>query len=333
MRRIRMTALYAAAHFLVDFTCALFVFRFARRSPQWLTAVLLYNFCAFALQAPLGLLADRLGHGRAIAAGGCLLIAASALLRQAPVPLCLAAGVGNALFHIGAGRDVLCESRGRAGMLGVFVSPGALGLFLGQTLSGSLPVVWPAALLLCLCAAGMLLLCPALPGGKLSLRFREGDTAPLPVLSLLFLVVCLRSWGGFLFQFDWKQGVWLWVSVLCVALGKAAGGLAADRLGPARTAWLSLLMAALLFPVSAHPLAGCLAVLLFNMTMPLTLRLAADRLPGAPGFSFGLMTLALFLGFLPVWLGIQVPDSVWLWAGLCLASLALMLPALRRRPA
>lgn len=39
------------------------------------------------------------------------------------------------------------------------------------------------------------------------------------------------------------------------------------------------------------------------MTMPVTLWAVARILPGAKGFSFGLLTFALFLGFCPSYLG------------------------------
>ena len=76
-----------------------------------------------------------------------------------------------------------------------------------------------------------------------------------------------------------------------------------DRLGPRRASNASLGLAAALYLASALPLPGTLAVFLFNMTMPVTLWAAARMLPGAKGFSFGLLTFGLFLGFLPVWLG------------------------------
>ena len=64
------------------------------------------------------------------------------------------------------------------------------------------------------------------------------------------------------------------------------------------------------------------------MSMPITLRGAADALPGMPGFSFGLLTFALFLGFLPTWLGIPGPAEGWflsLGAALSLALMVLVL--------
>ena len=76
-----------------------------------------------------------------------------------------------------------------------------------------------------------------------------------------------------------------------------------DRLGAERASAVSLGLSAALYLASALPLPGILAVFLFNMTMPVTLWAAARAMPGAKGFTFGLLTFALFLGFLPSWLG------------------------------
>ena len=50
-------ALYSLAHFWVDSSCALLVFRTMAGREDLALCLLLYNFCAFALQMPLGLLA------------------------------------------------------------------------------------------------------------------------------------------------------------------------------------------------------------------------------------------------------------------------------------
>ena len=60
-RRMRiLLALYSAGHFLVDLTCAFLLLTVTAVAGEtsWL-CLLLYNFCAFALQMPLGLCADR----------------------------------------------------------------------------------------------------------------------------------------------------------------------------------------------------------------------------------------------------------------------------------
>ena len=327
-----MTAIYAAAHFAVDFACAYFMYRALGGAEARLTALLLYNFCAFALQMPFGVLTDRFGNGRVFSAAGCALVAFAAAFEELPLMLSIVAGTGNALFHIGGGRDVLATSGGKAGRLGAFVSPGAFGLFLGAYLSGRLPSA-PVIAAMCVSAAVILAACPCVKAkraGADQLPMSRGvRIKALLVLSAAFLAVCLRSYGGFLFSFDWKTGAWSWAFVMCVVLGKTLGGFACDRFGGALTAAASLTAGAVLFLLSKNPVAGCAAVLLFNMTMPLTLRIAADALPQDAGFSFGLLTFALFLGFLPTYLGLPAPGEEWVYAAICAVTLLFIFPALR----
>ena len=299
-----LLALYSLAHFAVDFTCAFLLFRLCSGSPDWALGLLLYNFCAFAMQMPLGAAADRLNRNGLLAAAGCALTAAAALL-PAVLPVAVAAGLGNALFHLGGGLDTLNDSTDRAAALGVFVSPGALGLAWGSLCGRgtALPAALPPLALLAL-AAAILLLCRRTYG---SLRAKNAPAdltcaGPAAALAPLFLVVVLRSYMGMQQQFPWKAD-WALALTLALVLGKAAGGLLSDALGPRRASAASLLAAGLLYLGCALPLPGLLAVLLFNMTMPVTLWAAARILPGAKGFAFGLLTFALFLGFLPSYLG------------------------------
>ena len=93
----------------------------------------------------------------------------------------------------------------------------------------------------------------------------------------------------------------------------------------------SLGLSALLFCVSSVPVAGVAAVFLFNMTMPITLWAAAKMLPGGRGFAFGTLTFALFLGFLPTWLGWPVLMNGGVSYALgALASLILLVPGLEK---
>ena len=60
------------------------------------------------------------------------------------------------------------------------------------------------------------------------------------------------------------------------------------------------------------------------MTMPITLQLLVDRFPHLAGFSFGLLTFALFLGFLPTWFRLQNPGSGAVW-GMVFSLISLVL--------
>lgn len=138
-----MTALYSILHFLVDGVCAFAMFGYFATQDGWYVNVLLYNFCAFAMQMPLGVVLDGLnGRGRlqkynpsfCFAVAGVMFTLIGAVTH--PVVL----GLGNALFHLGGGVGTIHEDeakgwRGRG--LGVFVAPGALGLYIGTQLAKS----------------------------------------------------------------------------------------------------------------------------------------------------------------------------------------------------
>ena len=302
-----MLWIYSIAHFCVDFGCAFFIYSRFLNPWQWTLCLVLYNFCAFAMQAPLGLLADKLNRNAVMAAAGCLIVAASAFLAKYAVPACITAGIGNALFHLGGGIDTLNESGDRCGKLGVFVSPGAFGIFFGTRLgrAKALPflaveaVLVLAAVLILLAASRKKLLTAS---GNVPVSFSGiNDHGVIPAAVCFFLVVCLRSFAGSSMVFPWKSiGQWAVINTCAVVFGKTAGGFLADRFGAVRSTWLTLGAAALLFLFAARPLPGTAAVFLFNMTMPVTLGALARLLPGVKGFAFGTLTLALFAGLVPI---------------------------------
>lgn len=318
MRRAFVTGLYSLIHFLIDFACAFFIFGSLRGADHWLLCLLTYNFFAFAMQLPFGIFADILDQNKPIAAAGCLILAFAPLFSAWNLLPFALAGLGNGLFHIGAGREVLQHSPQQFTALGIFVSPGALGLFFGGLAgkSGAFPVPVVMGVLV---ACGLLLL--FLPAKLLKAKGDEslvvaGGRVPasLPMkllllpLSCLFLVIFLRSYVGLTLDFPWKgEGQTAFWLVVALAGGKAVGGLFADRFGALKTSFISLFLSALLlFFFRLSPL-GILSVFLFNMTMPLTLGGLARLLPAHPGLAFGLTTFGLFLGFLPVLTGLPNP--------------------------
>lgn len=103
------------------------------------------------------------------------------------------------------------------------------------------------------------------------------------------------------------------LSVLAVVSGKAIGGYLGDRFGYIKTAVISLGISLLGFAFSFdYWIWGIIAVLCFNMTMPLTLTAIAGVSNKKYGFAFGLTTFALAIGFVPVvfgakdWFGIPL---------------------------
>lgn len=288
-----MTGLYAAVHFLVDGICA---WAMLGRLGGDYGGLLVYNFCAFALQLPLGAVLDRLG-GRKMpllfASFGCALTILGALSHPAVL------GLGNALFHVGGGVDVIRDG-GKCEKLGIFVAPGALGLSLGGLLAGASPLILlPAALVMAL------FLCFVRSPGELSTAPSQKE--PIFLTGCCFIVVVLRSFVGFQVVFPWKAGWLAFAAVCAVVLGKMAGGIFAARFGTRHLTVCSLTAAAVCYALGNIPVFGLLALFCFNMTMPLTLHALWRRFPAYPGSVFGSLTLALFVGFLPTYFGISIP--------------------------
>ena len=311
-KSVREIGILSVCHAGVDFLCALAVYgRFMDTVPY---VFFIYNFCAFALQMPLGVVLDawteKSGHDAYPGLVFTLAGIGLTILGTFAGPVIL--GLGNALFHVGGGVLTIQQDRlsGFAGRgLGVFVAPGAVGLCLGM-LWGKQPY---AGLLKAGMAAVLFLLSALLCRKREQVSYtpetrKENHLGE--VMLGAFLVVILRSYVGIAAGFAWKLGfAAILLSAVCAALGKAAGGFLSVSLGQKRMVILTLGISCLAALFSRFMGAGLLFLLMFNMTMPLTLYLAAEAIPARPGLAFGILTFALFLGYVPLLYGYRLPVS------------------------
>ena len=299
----------SVCHALVDFLCIFSLFRNYGSLPE---TILLYNFCAFALQMPLGILLDHYTETHQKKSLPALLFTMTGILLTiagsfvSPV----ISGIGNAFFHSGGGVLTIFEDR-RSSMkgrgLGVFVAPGAVGLTLAllsyhTDTYGLIRLAASAVLLL----AGFLAYVPVKNREYTCPDPAEGPVhrGSLWVFAACGLVVILRSMSGMGIVFSWKSGALITLaSTVCLAAGKSAGGFIAAHAGIRKTTLCSLSAAAVCYAFGSHLIPGLAALFLFNMTMPLTLYLLAEEIPAMPGFAFGILTFCLFAGCLPVWYG------------------------------
>lgn len=348
-----MTLGYSLLHFLTDGLCAFAMFGRFSSSPDWYIYMLLYNFCAFALQLPFGAVVDvilercRKVHTRVpffTCVLGLFLTVSGAFTH--PVIL----GLGNALFHVGGGIDTMREDRRKkkkGALLGIFVSPGAVGLYLGTVFGkGELSEhyalsVFVLGILMALSAAALYFYLRRNDredtGNDETVLLNASDKKDavsvkmlLLAAVLLFTVVVIRSYTGMNVPFSWKQGfVMGLICVIAVASGKACGGILSALFGMKRVMITTLILSAVLYYFSSLPVCGVLALFTFNMTMPMTLYLLAEKTPEYSGTAFGLLTLALFVGFLPAWGRVKpLMTGNLLGAVMSLISLVLLLTAL-----
>ena len=315
----------ALGHLLVDGVCAATLFGPLAAAPNRTTLLLLYTTLAFSTQGIVGLMADRLRrHGLAGCAAMLLLAGCLALPLPATLRACLL-GLGNSVFHVAGGALTLERSAGKAGKLGVFVAPGAVGLTLGTLWPGLGPLLAVA-----LAAAAVWFYAEARRAAPVPREepqvVPDAALARVPLLALLSLAVAVRAIGGTAVHFPWKTGsAMALLTTAFVFAGKSLGGFLCDRIGPAKSAWVSIVPAMLLIAFCARWAApSLLGQFALNLTMPVTLWLLYRLLPDAPGFAFGLAASALWPGTLlghlmtvtgpALWLCVLVSFGFGLWA-------------------
>ena len=315
----------AITHFLVDALCLATLFSGRIPDGAFALAVMLYNTLAFSTQCVVGLGVDRIRSGCNVAALEAASVACVVAGFALAAPWWLSVvliGCGNSVFHVTGGTTTLRESEGKAWPLGVFVAPGAFGVTAGMLFP---QIGWVLAACALVCAAavwasarggfrtgrtaqcavragsgpsGQAGACPDAGGAARG----EGAAEAFPVLAvvLLILAVAVRAIGGSAVVFPWKTGAAAAFALTAfVFAGKTAGGFLCDRLGPARTALVSIPAAAVLiaFFWGSAPL-SCVGQLLLNLTMPVTLWMMYRLMPDMPALSFGLAASALWPGTL-----------------------------------
>lgn len=331
---------YTVLHCLVDFCCIYYMVQVVMPAcwtggiETWLLYGVLYNFIAFAGQLPVGMFGDWLQRNQYMVAAGllCLLSVYVGTGFGLPLlPAVLLLGVGNACFHVGGGREAMAYRENACQPVGIFVATGAFGVFGGKWVAGqgmnwipTMMVVLGIALLLQLVLCYMTTVKNQI---KQSISFQpEKGSWSLLLAVCCILVVILRSFAGTIFHFSWSSG---WLALLMtvgIVLGKAVGGVLADRFGIRPTVLVSLTCSALLFlGANAVPVMGLLAVFLFNMTMPITLSLLGMQFPSAKGTAFGALTFAIFIGLIPSYFCNSSQFSKpWIYLLLSAASLVLL---------
>lgn len=290
-------------HLLIDAVSIYVVLTVIKYHPEiTFSAIILYNFLAFATQWIFGLILDRIGRHKAAAILSVLLAIVSLLFSDShqiwPV---VAVGLANSLFHVSAGSMVLRTHPNKAFYQGVFVAPGAIGLFLGT----KLPLLFFLPVLIVFLISNFILLSGYMPK-KIEIARKTSLPVVLYISILVLFVIGVRSLVAGSVSFPWKTqpdySIYANLLILGAFVGKALGGWLADKLGLTVIGIGSLLVSIpLLFFGNTYPFSGVLWMVFFQMTMPVTLLLLYHVLKLREGLSFGLTTLFLFIGTCPIY--------------------------------
>jgi FSR family fosmidomycin resistance protein-like MFS transporter len=300
---------YGLSHAAIDASCAAVAFSLLSSksitNEFFIQLVIMYNVIAFGSQTLFGLLVDKYRCPKLSAISGSIITASAILVSfLSPFYAIILAGTGNALFHVGGGTISLNLTKNNAAAPGIFVAPGALGLLIGTLYgkSGSF-TAWPLLIIIAiLCALMNYTQYPEInykTDEKINTNYFES------IILLLLMTIVARSVIGSVVVLPWKSDIFLLVTLTSgIVLGKAFGGIIGDKCGWQKVGVISLLISAPLLAFGAAiPDAAILGMFLLNFTMPITLVAISNTLPGRPGFSFGLTTLALIIGVLPTYAG------------------------------
>lgn len=331
MQNVELIGLSSVQHFLVDGLCICCLFLLAGMYSECLGAygdrlgwgaIMIYNVLAFMSQPLTGLLADCLkARHWLLILSSLLLTLAVAVASLMPVLLAKALammedglgewllmlvavilGLGNSLFHVWGGKQTVIKMGNDIRALGVFVSTGALGLAVG---------------FIC-CSWGLLyaLLLAIVVLSVAYVRWDDGSSKETSsvfisrnwltservwlIVVLLMLFVGYRSFTGEVFSKGITKGQTLVLIIGFVSmLGKMAGGWIARWMGILRSLAVVLAGVALCILFRGDSVMVLLVgIFLMNCTMPVTLYLANDVLPGREGLAFGLLAAALIPGYL-----------------------------------
>lgn len=271
---------------------------------------IIYNLIAFGLQPILGYYADIRNKYLQYAILGSLFPIAALFFKDIGLVAIIISTIGNAMYHVGGGVLAMNLYPSKAAPAGVFVAPGAIGVFLGVLLAADSHYYTPIiALIGILVVISIWLL---FRGSTIKIEYKKINQNFIVIIILILIIVFIRGFIGSILMFTWKDE--LLYEILLVAgifIGKFLGGLLGDRYGLKKTGIFGLLVSGPLLLFGYYiPIAGLLGALFFNLTMAITLFIIMDNLGKYKGFAFGLTTLSLVIAFLPKLLGFSLPIGV-----------------------
>lgn len=303
--------LYFYIHFVTEVICFYLLSSVVGDSMILWSAPFVYDAFAFVPQSLVGRLSDKFPKLPLGATGLILMVVALTIFSLVPnlsvfIPILILC-LGNAFTHVAGAEVTLRSSNGRIAPAAIFVAGGSFGVITGKLLAGVAPF-WFI----------ILIVLSAVPFVFLAETYRKKtlkDKNPcknfnyanlkVPAGILIFaavFVVIVRGYMGYGIPTSWNkttfQTILLYVSM---GVGKALGGILCDKIGVRKTAMLSVL-GALPFLIFGDNLmvVSLIGVMFFSMTMSITLALLVSVLQKTPGLAFGLTTIGLFLGTVPI---------------------------------
>ena len=299
--------LYFYVHFILEVSCFFYLSRITKNSNYIWLIPFIYDGVAFVPQSIIGYISDKYPKINMGLIGVVFLVLSYLIYGLTNINvfisliiLCL----GNALLHISGAETTLRTSNGKLSPVAIFVSGGSFGVISGRLLAktsiNSLYIIIPILTII-----PFVLLSKKYLNKKNSVKdfnYVKEDINSRLVILIAVLVVIIRGYMGYGIPTSWNKTVYQTIIFFCImGLGKALGGILSDLIGIRKTAIISTLLAIPFLCFGDNNMyISLIGVMFFSMTMAITLGVLVSKLKNSPGLAFGLTTIGLFLGSVPV---------------------------------
>lgn len=297
--------IFFLVHFILEVSCFYTLASFTNNEYYFVIA-LMYDLFAFVPQGIIGDISDKY---RNINFGliGVVLVIFSLLCLNINSPLILIMTlltIGNCLVHVEGAESTLRLAKGKMFPSALFVSGGAFGIITGKLLFHfNISVMF----ILFLNVISLLLIIFATRYRNeedIELKEYNYDNKKIGLIALILLsvfVVAVRSYTSYGIPTGWNKTILQSILLFSfMGIGKALGGLLIDKINIKFTSVISTLLSLPFLLFGDHNMyISLIGIMLFSMTMPVTLALLVSRLKKSPGIAFGLTTIGLFVGSLP----------------------------------
>ncbi len=298
---------YFYIHFATEVCCFYALGKLTGSSLIFWLGPLIYDFLAFVPQGVIGYFTDKYPKYKPAIIGAVTMIAGLLLmvcLKTYYIPISIIA-LGNALIHVNGAEVTLRCSGGSLSHAAVFVAGGSFGVVTGKILAQfDVPVCF--VIIAVAVAIPYMIYAEKFPKEQTLSKYNYASPDLKPAVIILFstLIVIVRGFMGYGIPTSWNKSILETIALyVAMGVGKGMGGILSDTIGMRKTVVLSILLA-IPFLIFGDNLMGVslVGVLLFSMTMPITLGLLVSVLKELPGVAFGFTTLGLFLGTVPIFI-------------------------------
>ena len=213
--------------------------------------------------------------------------------------------IGNAMLHVTGAIATASTSSDKILPSALFVSGGSFGIIIGRYLAeikfNTFILFIPLIVILFICMFTKNKWCKT-DVKYIDLNVINKKFSPLLIILISLTVIMIRSYMGFVIDVKWKTEYYHTILLfISLGLGKALGGFICDKFGYRVTVLVSTLCSTpFLFIGRNHMLPSLFGLMLFSMTMSVTYAMILSVIKKNPGVAFGITTIGLFLGVIPV---------------------------------